>query len=93
MILAQETVKLPWIFTLNSNCIEETIDELERIRKQELFSRWDNQPWLRGSLVLLFDENNSCKLSKYKVVYSEKSGIVCIKSSEEDRKELKGEQI
>ena len=91
MKLAQETVGLPWMFTLNSNRVEETIAELERIRKQKQFQNWDDQPWLRGSLVLLFDENNICKLSKYRVAYSEKSGIVCIKSLEEDRKELKGE--
>ena len=93
MRLAQETVGLPWMFTLNNNRIEETINELERIRKQKQFQNWDNQPWLRGSLVLLFDENNICEISKYRVVYSEKSGIVCIKSLEEDRKELKGEQV
>lgn len=93
MKLAQETVGLPWMFTINSNRVEETIAELERMRKQKQFQNWDDQPWLRGSLVLLFDENNICELSKYRVAYSEKSGIVCIKSSEEDRKELKGEQI
>ncbi len=93
MKLAQETVGLPWIFTLNSNRVDETIAELERIRKQMQFKNWDDQPWLRGSLVLLFDENNICELSKHRVTYSEKSGIVCIKSSEEDRKESQGEQI
>ena len=91
MKLAQETVGLPWMFTLNSNRVDETIAELEKIRKQKQFQNWDNQPWLRGSLVLMFDENNSCVISKYRVLYSEKSGIVCIKSSEEDRKESKGE--
>ena len=89
MKLAQETVGLPWMFTINSNRVEETIAELERMRKQKQFQNWDDQPWLRGSLVLLFDENNICELSKYRVAYSEKSGIVCIKSSEEDRKEIK----
>lgn len=87
MKLARETVGLPWMFTLNSSRVDETIKELEKIRKQKQFQNWDNQTWLRGSLVLLFDKNNICEFSKYRVAYSEKSGIVCIKSSEEDRKE------
>ena len=84
MGLARETVRLPWMFTANSRRVEETIAELEIIRGQRQFQNWDNQPWLRGAPVIVFDENNSCRLSKYRVTYSEKSGIVCTESSEEE---------
>lgn len=71
--IANNTLKLPTILTSNFN-IDKTIDELERYNMNKLID-WQDQAWLKGSLGIIFDENNEFILGDYRLIYSEKYGL------------------
>lgn len=71
--IANNTLKLPTILTSNFN-IDKTIDELERYNMNKL-KDWQDKVWLKGSLGIIFDENNEFILGDYRLTYSEKYGL------------------
>ncbi|QAS70547.2 CRISPR-associated helicase Cas3' [Oenococcus sicerae] len=70
-MIAQQVVRLPTVFSYK---IEKTITELEKITAK-LFPMWQDNKWLRGSLVLPLDQDLSCVLLNYRLTYSQKYGL------------------
>lgn len=71
--IANNTLKLPTILSMNFN-IDKTIDELEAYNLENL-ALWQDQTWLKGSLGIIFDENNDFSLGDFTLHYSEKYGL------------------
>jgi CRISPR-associated helicase cas3 len=71
--LAQNTVKLPRIYSTNY-MIDRTIDELEQYNNQYL-SAWRKVHWLKGSLGIILDEKNEFKLCDRVFKYDDRYGI------------------
>lgn len=71
--LAKNTLRLPSIFTYLS--IDKLIKELEENNIKYL-SDWQESSWLKGSLGLIFDENNECSLQGIKLEYSREFGVI-----------------
>lgn len=70
--LAKNTLRLPSIF--NHISIDKLIRELEENNIRDL-SDWQESSWLKGSLGLIFDENNECSLQGIKLEYSREFGV------------------
>lgn len=70
--LAKNTLRLPSIFTYVS--IDKLIRELEENNIRDLCD-WQESSWLKGSLGLIFDENNECSLQGIKLEYSREFGV------------------
>lgn len=73
--ISQQTVRLPHIFCFKTDAI---IKELEDCNIREL-PYWQDEPWLKGSLGLILDEDNSTVLVGYKIHYDKKYGLMCEK--------------
>ncbi|NMD38872.1 MAG: CRISPR-associated helicase Cas3', partial [Christensenellaceae bacterium] len=71
--LAKNTIILPNVFSLMYN-IDNTISELEKYNFKYL-KEWQNSIWLKGTLGIIFDENNEFELCGKKIKYSKKYGI------------------
>lgn len=71
--IANNTLKLPTVLSMNFN-IDKTIEELEIYNMNKL-KNWQDQSWLKGSLGIIFDENNEFSLGDFKLIYSEKYGL------------------
>lgn len=67
--IAKETIRLPIRYGLG-----EIIEFLEEENKKEL-NDWQRQSWLKGSLGVIFDENNEYKLNNYILKYDEDFGL------------------
>ncbi len=70
--MATCTLSLPAQLT-NPRDIERVIQELERAVDA---SGWQQSPWLKGQLVLAFDQNCQCRLAGYELRYSYDEGLV-----------------
>lgn len=73
-IIARESLRLPLALSRYPKVFEDTIKELEEYNRKNL-SDWQRQTWLRGSLGVIFDEDNSFVLNGYKLTYDEKFGL------------------
>lgn len=74
--IASSTIRLPLQFSMYGNA-DKTIRELEEFTLKH-FANWQNQVWLKGSLGILFDENNNFKLNEKILNYDCKYGLsVC----------------
>ena len=71
--IAQNTIRLPVSLSKSYN-VDSTIRELEKYNLKHLAS-WQKTLWLKGSLGIVFDENNEFILNGYKLFYDEKYGI------------------
>ena len=71
--LAAQTLKLPRSLTMPCN-VDKTIEELEEYYIQRL-SSWEKQPWLKGSLGIILDNENNFELLDYRLHYDEKIGL------------------
>lgn len=71
--IANNTIKLPTALTVSYN-IDKTIDILEAYNIKNL-RQFQKEAWLKGSLGIIFDENNEFILNNYKLTYSEKYGL------------------
>lgn len=69
--ISQHTIRLPHIFHYKT---DEIIEELERLNAREL-SQWQGEPWLKGSLGIILDENNRAVLAGYGIYYNEQYGL------------------
>lgn len=70
--ISQQTIRLPHVFNFK---IDEVIKELEKRNLEELVS-WQNESWLKGSLGIVLDENNSTTLMGYLLSYDEQYGLM-----------------
>lgn len=76
-LIAQSTLKIPRAFTYEIDKIIEALEDYNRVYLRD----FQDQAWLKGSLGIIFDENNefiitSDKLNKiYKLKYEEKYGL------------------
>lgn len=71
--LASQTLKLPNRFSLDYN-IDKTIEFLEKENRGKL-PDWQQQPWLKGSLGIIFDENNHYNLNGWILSYDSRYGL------------------
>ncbi|GMA54820.1 hypothetical protein GCM10025857_61770 [Alicyclobacillus contaminans] len=81
--IAKHTLRLPYTLSYPS-IIDSTIEILEKENKKYL-SEWQNQSWLKGSLGIVFNENNEYYLNGYILHYDPKFGLVY------DKEEKNGE--
>lgn len=71
--LAAQTIRLPHYVTIRKG-IQATIDALEEYNMKFL-SDWQEQPWLKGSLGIIFDENGRFELNGVQLKYDNEFGI------------------
>ncbi|MDD7305345.1 MAG: CRISPR-associated helicase Cas3' [Peptoniphilaceae bacterium] len=71
--IANNSLKLPTILS-NIYNIDKTIENLEKYNLKYL-KVWQDQAWLKGSLGIIFDENNEFIIGDFKLIYSEKYGL------------------
>ena len=71
--LAKQTIRLPNYVTMRKS-ISDTIDYLEDYNMKNL-SEWQNQPWLRGSLGIVFDESGCVELNGILLKYDNEFGL------------------
>lgn len=71
--IAQQTLRLPNVLSVPYR-IEHTIEELEAFNLRHL-RKWQSQPWLKGALGILFDEDYHFLLNGYILVYSKNFGL------------------
>jgi CRISPR-associated endonuclease/helicase Cas3 len=72
MMIARERLRLPLFFSKYH--FRETIEALDVMPKN-----WRALKWLKGELLLLFDENNMAEFVGKKLYYSNKRGLETIK--------------
>lgn len=70
--ISRQTIRLPHIFCYKTDKI---IKELEERNKAEIF-HWQSEPWLKGSLAIILDEDNSAILMGYKICYDKQYGLM-----------------
>lgn len=69
--LARQTITLPRAVSYN---IDQTIQELEQYNREHL-ANWQRQPWLKGSLGIILDEEGIFDLGQFCLMYSANSGL------------------
>ena len=71
--IAKQTIRLPdWV---SNKCgISKTIDYLEKYNSNYLHD-WQEQPWLKGSLGIIFDENNRFEINGVQLNYDNEFGL------------------
>ena len=79
-LIARESIRMP-----RELCVPYRIDKaIEYIEKQasEIVSKWQASPWLKGSLVLMLNEQNEASILGYKLKYDSFYGLTCTKEDE-----------
>jgi CRISPR-associated endonuclease/helicase Cas3 len=71
--IAMNTIRLPNFVTMRIG-VEETINELEDYNRKHL-AKWQEQPWLKGTLGLIFDENGCFTLHGIRLRYDSIFGL------------------
>lgn len=71
--IASSTIKLPQVLCRTYN-IENTLKALEEYTLAH-FPLWENSPWLKGTLGIIFDSNHDFLLNGYKLHYDGKYGL------------------
>ena len=71
--IAKNTLRLPSKLSAVYN-IDQTIKELEEYNIKFL-REWQESPWLKGSLGIIFDERNEFIINSIKIRYDEKYGV------------------
>lgn len=71
--ISQNTIRLPQVLSASYN-IDQTIKELEEYNIEYL-KDWQDLHWLKGSLGLIFDEDNSAVLNGFKLRYDIQYGL------------------
>lgn len=71
--VAMETLSLPAILSRPYN-VEKTIEVLEYKNKKE-FPLWQEQPWLKGALGIIFDEKGEAVIQGIKLMYDPMYGL------------------
>ncbi|MDY4003580.1 MAG: CRISPR-associated helicase Cas3' [Ligilactobacillus saerimneri] len=73
-IIAEQTVQLPRVFSLDNKKIEKTIAKLEEQTAMH-YPHWQQDSWLRGMLALRLDSNNQALLDDYQLTYLPDLGL------------------
>ncbi|NLM16192.1 MAG: CRISPR-associated helicase Cas3' [Candidatus Riflebacteria bacterium] len=81
--LATQTLRLPAMLSRFYN-IDKTIKDLEDENRLKL-KEWQEQPWLKGSLGLIFDEEGNCELNGWNLYYNDKYGLEYEKAVKDER--------
>ena len=76
--MASCTISLPIQFT-NPRTIDQAITELERSAD---YACWQQSPWLRGQLILVFDQSNRAHLAGYDLHYTPDEGLIVARPEE-----------
>lgn len=71
--ILRQRLRLPSFFSKRWN-IDSTINELEKMNAERL-AEWQNSPYLKGELVLLFDESLSAKIGSTTLKYDKNIGL------------------
>ncbi|MEX2784516.1 CRISPR-associated helicase Cas3' [Streptococcus sp. H49] len=71
--VAQNTLRLPLALSKSYNA-DKTIKELEEYHMRHL-PDWSNSSWLKGSLGVIFNEDNEFTLNGFRLKYDEKYGL------------------
>lgn len=71
--LAKQTIRLPNYVTIKKG-VSNTIEELEEYNLKYL-SDWQKQPWLKGSLGVIFDVNGCFELNGIRLKYDNELGL------------------
>ena len=71
--LAKQTIRLPSNIVVRKG-IAEIIYDLEKYNLKYL-REWQKQPWLKGSLGIIFDQNGCFELNGFHLKYDSKSGL------------------
>ena len=71
--IASQRIKLPYVFCTDWN-ISRTIRELEEMNRTEL-PEWQNSPWLKSEVILLFNDQNRAILNNYRLTYDSEKGL------------------
>ncbi len=72
--LALSTLRLPHVLCTPFR-IDKTIRELERFNNEHL-ANWQDSPWLKGSLGIIFDAKNRFSLNGFQLSYDPKIGLL-----------------
>lgn len=72
--IAQQTLRLPHGMIKACGGMASLIEKLEQYNKAHL-PLWQEQPWLKGCLGIIFDESNHFQLSGIDLGYNEKYGL------------------
>jgi len=78
--IARDCLRLPAVLCRGSDA-KKLIDEIE-LFDSEHFPLWQQSPWLRGSLILPFDENGTAALLGYRLHYDTFFGLEYEKEGE-----------
>nr|WP_075574492.1 CRISPR-associated helicase/endonuclease Cas3 [Ezakiella massiliensis] len=83
MEMAKRSIKLPAALYYGKG-IDQVISELEKYYLEN-FPDWENQSWLKGSLGIIFDENNEFKIFEKTLKYDTTYGLKIIKEDKDER--------
>ena len=73
-ILAGQTLRLPVFLNRLAGGTHRLINDLESYNKQYL-RKWQENPWLKGSLGIVFDENQTFCIQNVVLQYDVQSGL------------------
>ncbi|MCL2865053.1 MAG: CRISPR-associated helicase Cas3' [Lachnospiraceae bacterium] len=75
-MIAGCSVRLPLIFSRYEKDLDETISYIENeMRETGIVDSWYESYWLKGSLVLILDEDLCVVIGKHKLQYNERLGL------------------
>ncbi len=86
MQMAQNTVKLPSKMCYYDDKAVKVVRKLEEIAlaPNSDYKPFQKSKWLKGSLFLIFDENNHAELLNYSLTYSHEYGLECYDKDDVD---------
>ncbi|MGJ3775134.1 CRISPR-associated helicase Cas3' [Limosilactobacillus fermentum] len=79
--IAQQLIRIPAAVTPR---IDKSIELLET-QTAKNFPDWQADPWLKGALVVVLDEQNSVELGNWRIHYSRKFGLSYEKADDDEK--------
>ena len=73
--ILKNTLRLPQALAYSPSQVEKNIKFLEDYNIKNL-PQWQETTWLKGSLGIIFDENNEFTIGELKLIYDEKLGLL-----------------
>ncbi|CAJ1228099.1 CRISPR-associated helicase/endonuclease Cas3 [Levilactobacillus zymae] len=81
--IARQVIRLPVALTFNNGKIEQVISQLTADTKK-IFPDLRQRLWLKDSLVLLLNEDNTRSLEGYRLAYSQTFGLSYVKEDDDE---------
>ena len=75
--IAEQRLRLPSVLC-QPYLVEKTIDEIEK-HSSDYIASWQKSVWLKGELVLFFNENLECEINGYCLKYNREQGLLTSK--------------